>query len=580
MGTAGKPYLSFEFADQDGNKSPKTFQNPQQIITTDTIREVLPCLEQVRSAVNEGYYAAGFVSYEAAPAFDKAHKVHSESEMPLLWFGIFTEPTNEVIQGNEFFQTTEWEPSVSAHDYKTNIEKIKQYIEAGDTYQVNYTIRLNAQFTGDSMACFRQLANAQEADYAAYINTGEHTIMSASPELFFRLKNGKVTTRPMKGTVNRGKTFEKDALNADWLINSEKNRAENVMIVDLLRNDLGTVAKTGTVTVPKLFTIEQYPTIYQMTSTVTAETDKTIVDIFKALFPCGSITGAPKISTMNIIHELESAPRNVYCGAIGYITPNNQAVFNVPIRTVMLNNKTGKAVYGAGGGITWDSTADEEYEEVRTKTKVLKTTHTPFKLLETLGIIDGKYIVLGEHLTRLQQTAAYFDFDVDISVVRKCLLQVARDNNTGCHTVRLLVQNDGSFSTDVKRSITEMTLPATIGLAKEPINKEDIFLYHKTTNRAVYHYFQKQHPDKFDVLLWNKDNELTEFTIGNLVVEFNGNLYTPPVECGLLPGTFRQKLLEEEKITERKIHLNELKSCTRIWLINSVRQWVEVRLKY
>ncbi|RYG72104.1 hypothetical protein EU245_11480 [Lentibacillus lipolyticus] len=350
-----------------------------------------------------------------------------------------------------------------------------------------------------------------------------------------------------------------------------------MMIVDLLRNDLGTISKIGSVDVPHLFTIEKYPTVYQMTATITAETDNDFIQVFKALFPCGSITGAPKIRTMDIISELESTPRDVYCGAIGYMAPNKQAVFNVPIRTVMINNKTGKAAYGVGGGITWDSTVEEEYEEMQTKTRFLKEKQVSFQLLETFGLIDGSYIAYEQHIFRIEKSATYFDFSVDLTKIQESLAAIAYENSAGNYRVRLLVEKDGTYTVDVAGHHPIET-PVNVALANEAISKDNIFLYHKTTNRSIYEHFKKQHPEAFDVLLWNENQEVTEFTIGNVIIELEGHLYTPPVTCGLLPGTFRQKLLDENKMTERKITVDELRNCKQIWLINSLRKWVNVKI--
>ncbi|HLQ71810.1 MAG TPA: aminodeoxychorismate synthase component I [Bacillota bacterium] len=571
--------LLFEYVNHQGRKKPLIFKKPHDIIAANTIEEVLPCLEKVQVAIDKGFYAAGYISYEAAPAFDNAFNVHNHGNMPLMWFGIFEEPIVEKEQPTGDFHASEWKPSVSKDEFKKNIKKIKEYIANGDTKQVNYTIRFNAQFQGDAEAYYKQLAEAQTANYAAYLNTGDFSILSASPELFFHLNDGEITTRPMKGTVKRGKSASEDLQLADWLYHSEKNRNENRIIVDLLRNELGKIAETGTIEVPRLFTIEQYPTVYQMTSTVTAKVNKNLVDVFKALFPCGSITGSPKMNTMNIINELETSPRNVYCGTIGYITPNKEAIFNVPIRTVLINNQTGTAVYGVGGGITSDSTADEEYDEVLTKTRLLKTKQTSFELLETFGLLDGNYIVYQNHMDRLRESAAFFDFNFDYQAVQNELLMISKQHPKGNYRVRLLVKKDGAFTTEVTTFRKKRETTARVSLAKQPIHKDNPFLYHKTTNRCIYEAFQKHHSNVYDVLLWNGAHEVTEFTRGNVVVELNGELVTPPVTCGLLPGTFRRKLIEDGTIKERNVSIHDLKDCTRIWFINSVRQWVEVFLK-
>ncbi|WP_160719221.1 aminodeoxychorismate synthase component I [Bacillus sp. USDA818B3_A] len=575
-----EPLLIFEFASSQGEIKPLIFKNPQKVIAAFTIDEVLPCFQLVQEEINNGYYAAGFLSYESAPAFDAAFITHTESKMPLLWFGIFSEPEHQSTNHTGNFTLSGWEPSVSLEEYTRSIQAVKDGIERGDTYQTNYTIRLTSQFEGDDLAFFQKLKNAQSSNYCAYINTGEHSILSASPELFFHLQGEMITTRPMKGTIKRGKSFDEDQANARWLYLSEKNRAENVMIVDMLRNDLSLVSEFGTVKVPKLFEIEPYPTVYQMTSTITgivAENTE-LVDIFKALFPCASITGAPKVSTMKIINDLEKGPREVYCGAIGYITPNKEAVFNVPIRTVLIDQETGKATYGVGGGITWDSTSKGEYEEVLAKAHFLKEDRPEFQLLESLLLENGDYFLLDEHLERLNKSGKYFGFSLEIMDIRKKLERLAGVNRHAKLKARLLVTKDGEVTIDAQ-PITAPSDSIKVMLAGKPIDADNLFLYHKTTHRSMYLEFQKDMPsDVFDVLLWNKDEELTEFTNGNVVLDLEGELWTPPVDSGLLAGTFRETLLKEGLIREKVLTIADLRRSSKVWFINSVRKWLEVEL--
>jgi len=575
-----EPWIVFEFANSNGEIEPLVFSKPKKVIAAFTIEEVLPCFQLVQEEVNNGYYAAGFLSYESAAAFDAAFITSSDSKMPLLWFGIFTEPGSDIISSQGSYTLTEWEPSVSLEEYTQSIDAIKHGIERGDTYQTNYTIRLQSQFQGDDYAFFEKLKNAQTSDYCAYINTGEHSILSASPELFFRWEGNQITTRPMKGTIKRGKSFEEDEANARWLYLSEKNRAENVMIVDMLRNDLSVIAELGTVQVPKLYDIELYPTVYQMTSTITAKVaEKTeLVDIFKALFPCASITGAPKVSTMKMIADLEPEPREVYCGAIGYISPSKEAVFNVPIRTVLIDQQSGRATYGVGGGITWDSTSEGEYEEVLAKASLLEEDRPEFDLLESLLLDNGQYFLLDEHMERLERSAKYFGFSIQIEEIQRELDELARQNCSDKLKVRLLVNRDREVKLDSQPILT-IQAPIKVILAGKSIDMDNPFYYHKTTNRSIYTDFQVSKPeDVFDVLLWNKDEELTEFTNGNLVLEIEGELWTPPVNCGLLAGTFREMLLKEGRIRERVLTIADLRQCSKIWFINSVRKWLEVEL--
>ncbi len=573
------PLLSFEFSSSKGEIEPLTFSEPHKVIIANTIEEVLPCFQMIQNAIDDGYYAAGFLSYESASAFDPAYRVKEEHSMPLLWFGIFSEPQHMSLSSTGAYSLTKWNSSVSMDEYRESIMSIKQSIENGDTYQTNYTIRLNSQFHGDDIALFQKLKKAQASNYCAYIDTGEHSILSASPELFFHLEGDQVTTRPMKGTIERGKSFAEDEANASWLYQSEKNRAENVMIVDLLRNDLGILAEPGTVHVPKLFEIEQYPTVHQMTSTIAAKISENIqlVDIFKALFPCGSITGAPKISTIEIISNLEKSPREVYCGAIGYITPNQEAIFNVPIRTVVVDQKTGKATYGVGGGITWDSTAEGEYHEVLAKASLLEEDRPDFQLLESLLLKDGEYFLLEEHLTRLKNSAKYFGISVDVENAQKTLHDLARKNSLGALKIRLLLDKNGELTIE-SQPITQLKTPLMVTLADEPLDKNNPFLYHKTTNRAIYSHFQKKYSHVFDVLLWNEDGELTEFTNGNIVLEIDGILWTPPINSGLLAGTYRERLIKEETIHEKVLTITDLRKSKKVWFINSVRKWLEVQV--
>jgi para-aminobenzoate synthetase / 4-amino-4-deoxychorismate lyase len=574
------PLLSFEFAASNGKITPFTFQNPLKVIVAHTVDEVVPSLERVQEEVEKGNYAAGFLTYESSAAFDSACTIKEGSTMPYLWFGIFSEPQVQSVCSTGTYTVTEWEPSVSMDEYEQSILAIKQAIKLGNTYQTNYTIRLHSQFNGDDVAFFERLKKAQSSNFCAYINTGNHSILSASPELFFHLEGDQITTRPMKGTIKRGKSAAEDEANASELYHSEKNRAENVMIVDLLRNDLGIIAEPGTVKVQKLFEIEQYPTVHQMTSTITARvSEKTkFVEIFKALFPCGSITGAPKISTMNIIADLETAPREVYCGAIGYITPKKEAIFNVPIRTVLIEHNSGKATYGVGGGITWDSTSEGEYQEILAKARLLEENRMEFQLLESLLLENKSYFLIEEHLERLKKSAQYFSFQYNEENVKKNLLAFLSQAEDGLLKVRLLVGKDGTLAIEgqpISKQETEMK----VNLADEPIDRNNLFLYHKTTYRDMYVKFQNQKPaNVFDVLLWNNDGELTEFTNGNVVLEIDGVCWTPPVKSGLLAGTFRDRLVKTGEIREKTLTLSDLKKCQKIWLINSVRKWVEVQI--
>jgi len=578
------PFLLFDFHDLQGIPQNLLFTRPVSVIVAHHIDDVRPALKQVQQAVSEGMYAAGYVSYEASPAFDPAFHVHPTPQMPLLWFGLFREAQrNAAVDSPGSYRVSPWLSTISQETYTEHIAKIRSAIARGETYQTNYTMRLQAEFAGDDLAFYHKLCAAQQGAYSAYLHLGRYRILSASPELFFATSGNRILTKPMKGTARRGRWLEEDAAQAEWLYTSVKNRAENVMIVDLLRNDLGCIAEVGSVDVPKLFEIEKYQTVFQMTSSVTAalRSDATIEDVFAALFPCGSITGAPKVSTMKLIHGLENAPREVYCGSIGFITPEGESVFNVAIRTVVIDSEKGTATYGVGGGITWDSTADEEYAEALAKAALLTAEFPSFDLLETLKLEYGAYDLENRHLERLLSSAEYFGIPLSVEKVQDALQEHARDYPAEVRRVRLLVSPEGAIrieSQPLPSGSGSSTGPLPVALASHPIDRQNRFLYHKTTCRDVYERHRKDFPEAFDTLLWNEEGQLTEFTIGNLVLELDGKKWTPPRECGLLAGTLRAELLAQGEIAERVLTLEDLQKASRIWLINSVRGWVAVEL--
>ena len=352
----------------------RCFQRPGVVIQTHEPGAVQSALREIEHLVaSRGYIAAGFLAYDAAPAFDAALTVQGRPEVPLLWFGLFDDGEEMDALPSPAWddRPTDWVPSVDRANYEAAIGQVRDHIARGETYQVNYTLRLRSAFDGDPWRFFRSLVEGQHARYAAYVETDQHAICSASPELFLELDGSRLRSRPMKGTAPRGDTPSEERLNAEWLHQSTKNRAENAMIVDMIRNDMGKISEVGTVHVPQLFDIESYPTVLQMTSTVESRTTATFHEILQALFPCASITGAPKARTMEIISQLETAPRGVYTGAIGYLGPNRQARFNVAIRTAVVDLLHQRAEYGVGGGIVWDSDPTEEFEECQVKARVL-----------------------------------------------------------------------------------------------------------------------------------------------------------------------------------------------------------------
>jgi para-aminobenzoate synthetase/4-amino-4-deoxychorismate lyase len=554
------------------------FRHPHQVIAASCIEEIVPSLLQIEKLVNEqGWHAAGFLSYEAAAAFDSAFVTRTPGTLPLLWFGLFPEPEEIDLPKPDYSAYVLGKAIASAgeQEYSRAIHQIKDYICAGDTYQVNYTLRFEIPFSGDPWQLFLAMVRAQSPGYAAWVDAGHHAVCSASPELFFRLDGNRLTCKPMKGTVKRGRTQKEDKSFAEWLHRSEKNRAENLMIVDMIRNDLGRVADTGSVHVPKLFEVERHPTLWQMTSTAAAECDKSVTEIMCALFPCASITGAPKVRTTQIIAELEPTPRGLYTGCIGFIAPGRKAQFNVAIRTAVVDRGTGRAEYGSGGGIVWDSASDDEYREALLKARVLTEKRPEFSLLETmLWTPEEGYFLLERHLARLRDSADYFGHSIDVGIIAKQLSEKAAQFSQP-QRVRLLVDSKGAAMIEATEGAALREPPARVRLARDPVNSADPFLFHKTTQRQVYEAAQRKFPECDDVLLWNERLEITESCVANIVVELDGSLSTPPIDSGLLAGTFRAQLLEQGTIRERVLMVDDLTRCSKIYLINSVRKWRE-----
>lgn len=551
------------------------FSNPYRLIIAETLQDVLPALRELEQlAQTSNWYAAGFLSYEAAPAFDSALQTQVASEFPYLWFGLYPEPCVVTLaKPGRPKEILDWRPTVCQESYNAAITKIKDHIAHGATYQVNYTMRLQTVFSGSAWEFFLRLADKQN-QHAAYIDTGRYAICSASPELFFALDRNDITCRPMKGTTGRGRTTAEDQGRSGWLQHSAKNRAENVMIVDMIRNDLGRIARIGSVSVPRLFEAERYPTLWQMTSTVTAKTEASLVDILTALFPSASITGAPKVSTMGIIADLESTPRKIYTGTIGYVAPERNAKFNVAIRTMLIDREQQRAEYGIGGGVVWDSASAEEYTEALLKARVLTEQQHTFSLLETLlWTPENGFFLHEKHVARMIDSASYFDFPIRKENLENYLAQISSRFRLP-QRVRLFLNQEGKLDFEASSfDVLKDQQALKVGLATVPIDSQSIFLFHKTTQRDVYDSARQGREHVDDVLLYNEKGELTEFTIGNLVVELEGHLFTPSLSCGVLAGTFRAYVLETGQVLERTILVEQLRHCTKLFRINSVRGW-------
>ena len=554
----------------------RCYSQPEAIITCTQPEAVVSCIAGVDAAIREGRHAAGFISYEAGWALMGRPLKRRPADLPLLWFGLYrdvcVEPPPDCA---EVPLPAPWCPAISREHYDACLARIRAYIEAGDTYQVNYTFPFHAPFSGDGARWFSALYAAQPTDHAAYLDLGRFNIISLSPELFFEVDGDRLITRPMKGTRRRAPFPEADQAAAEALAGSIKDRAENLMIVDLLRNDMGRISDIGSVKVERLFDVERYATVWQMTSTITSRSNASFAEMMTALFPCGSVTGAPKIRTMEIIEEVETYARGAYCGAIGWWGPNRQASFNVAIRTITLDTERQSAEYPVGGGITWESRTDQEYEECLTKAMGVSHPGLSFELLESLLYEDG-FFLLEEHLDRLCASAAYFDIPLRRDAVRSALLEAGRTLANGPWKVRLLVNRRGERRIDIVPAPPARQM--RVALAAEAVSRENLFLYHKTTRREHYEQALAGRPGADDVLLWNEEGELTETTRANIVARVNGELVTPPVACGLLPGVMRAEMLRRGEIREQVIPKSALPGIEELFLINSVRKKIPARL--
>jgi para-aminobenzoate synthetase/4-amino-4-deoxychorismate lyase len=567
------------------------FLDPCGIVVAHTPNEVAGAMDAAQAACANGRWAAGFLAYESAPGLDPALRVRRRdpadafAELPLVWFAIFERAERTTGEVDAAPDATDsgpeavWESSVARDRYDRTIETIRGHIRAGDTYQVNYTLRLRAKLESDPRDLYRHLCRAQRAPYNAYLRAGRYHVLSASPELFFRIDGDRITTRPMKGTARRGRWVAEDDAAARDLRASTKDRAENAMIVDLLRNDVGRIARAGSVRVPALFQTERYETVWQMTSTVTArlQPELSATDALRALFPCGSVTGAPKVRTMEIIRDLEDSPRGVYTGAIGFLAPPGapgpRACFNVAIRTVVVDDQTRTAEYGVGGGITFDSTARGEYDEVLAKARILSERRPEFGLLETLALDPERgFRHLEAHLDRLRSSARYFGFTYDEGGVRDALAKAIVEVD-GPARVRCVIQRDGSVDAEASALAHNPRAPVRLALDEPAVDPRDPFLFHKTTIRRRYADAAERHPDADDVLLVNLGGEVTESTIANVAVLVDGRWWTPPLAAGLLPGIERAEALAAGRVAERPLRVADVRRAASIALLNSVRGW-------
>lgn len=545
-------------------------------IIADEPGQVRGALEAVSQANRDGLWAFGFVAYEAALG---GLPVRSpQPGLPLVWFGLSEGPDadpGELPRGHNY-QVQPWSIDWSESDHAEKVARVRAAIAAGDTYQCNLTTRMRSRVTGDLLQYYADLARTQRGSYHAFLDLGRWAVLSASPECFLKWDDAQICSVPMKGTARRGATSAADEAARAALASSAKERAENLMIVDLIRNDLAQVSEPGTVRVPELFSTEKFPTLWQLTSTVTAQPrpEVGLPELFEAMFPCGSVTGAPKRSTMSLIAELEDSPRGVYCGTIGYLPPSGRGSFNVAIRTVVVDRDDQSAVYGVGGGVTWDSTAAAEYQELLTKARLLdQVPDAEFALLETLALRDSAPVNLEWHLSRLADSSTYFEIPFNRAAIELAIAQ-----QRGTKLLRLVLRGDGSYDLQT-RPLLDLPEPVRLALDTVPVDPNSPFVHHKTTRREHYQQARERHPQADDVVLVNPAGQVTETTIANLAVRLGSTWFTPPVSDGCLPGVGRALALASGKLVERSISTDELLAADEVALVSSARGWRRVILK-
>lgn len=583
----------------------RIFTSPLRIVRARTAAEIDALFPIIEASIEESLFLAGFFAYECGRCFEPAassSREHAKGPDDLLaWFGVYErcylfDHRNGAFVGNvppvppgqesgEPRQAPAVSLAIDQEDYSARIRQIHDWIRAGDVYQLNLTFPLEVEVSESPAELYARLQRAQPVEYGAFFH-GEQGryILSHSPELFFRLQQDgnkrHITMRPMKGTAGRGRTTAEDSNIAAWLAGDEKNRAENVMIVDLIRNDLGRISEFGSVRVEKLFEVERYPTLWQMTSTVEAElrSEVGLKDVFRALFPCGSVTGAPKIRAMQLLAEIEDSPRGVYTGSIGFFS-QSESVFNVAIRTLSLAGRG--ATMGVGSGIVIDSDPLTEFRECQWKAQFLTRSDQPFSLVETM-LWDGHYPLLDLHLDRLEDSADYFGFACDRIAIEAALL---RETDALLEQqprrVRLLLDTDGTIRIECEILSSPPEVMAQVRLAIERTDPSDPFLFHKTTRRPLYNraFREASASGLADVLFLNTRGELTEGAASNVILEKAGKWYTPPIESGVLPGVYRRHLLQtRSNIEVCVLALSDLKSADAIYISNAVRGIRKVEL--
>ena len=603
-GLDGPPFVLLADARAEGAAPARLFRSPVEIVAAHSAREIPALLTTLEAARKRGLHAAGFLAYEAgkglAPAWRAAPGAAREGDLPLGRFGLFA--TAERIAPAavaECFPAPAgaWvgapRPRVERADYLVAAERVLAYIHAGDIYQANLTFRAGVPLLGDPLAVYARLRRTARAGYGGFLWTGERAVASLSPELFFALREGQVMARPMKGTAERRADPDADAAAARELAEDPKQRAENLMIVDLIRNDLSRVAAPGTVAVPELFRVESFPTIHQLVSDVSAALpDGTgAVDVLRAAFPCGSITGAPKVRAMEIIDALETEPRGFYTGSIGFIEAGCDAAFNVAIRTLVfphgdlrdgaacatrpLQESVACATLGLGSGIVADSQPAEEWRECLAKGEFVSVAGESFDLIETMFFdpVEGVQRLEG-HLARMKASAAALDFLFDRHGARNSL-QSATFRLRSAARVRMRLARSGALAVEVSPLPRLVELPVPVAVCPAPMAPGDFRALHKTSLRAPYD-VARTGSGAAEVVFVDEPGFVTEGSWSNIFVERGGLLLTPPLALGLLPGVLRAELIEKGRAVESHLRLADL--AGGFYLGNSLRGLIPARL--
>lgn len=572
------------------NESTYFFRTPADELSFSAQPDLKKLFIKAEEMINDGLTAYLLMDYEAGYLFErKLHHLIDKQNPPRIKF-VFFEP-DEVFSLSpsdifpekisfKNFRIDNFSLDTKKEEFIASVIKIKKYIEAGDTYQVNYTIKGEFGFSGSYTSLFYSLIFNQSAAYTALIHNEEELIISLSPELFFCREGDRIYSRPMKGTIKRGVVPAEDRQKEFDLSASEKTRAENVMIVDLIRNDIGRISKYGSVKVPALFTIEMYESLFQMTSTIegTLNPGINLFEIFHSLFPCGSVTGAPKIRTMEIINEIEKQKRRLYTGSIGILT-KDKIKMNVAIRTVLINSNTGKGEIGIGSGIVWDSVPEEEFDESKLKSKFLTGQVPYFQLLESVGVQNRTGLFTEEHINRLKTAADYFLFDFDEDKVRSKLRESINNlPGSGKFKLKLLLDKWGRISTDAEE-ISSADAGLKVIVSEKQTLSTDKFRYYKTTNRKIYDDELRLAVSKgFDeVIFFNEKGYLTEGSFTNILLRKKGEWFTPPLADGILPGIARGNFLKRDtSVKQISLNRNDLLQSDEVYLINSVRGLMKV----